>query len=373
MNRIRSKNRIDRLINEQRASPVRWGRRVYLAILLCLGLLGLNWAAGDALILRADGLVISDRSIAGAVYSARVAKVMVREGQRVAAGDIIVQLESADMLRDIAQVSTQSADLALREVQLRSRAAAMLTLLPLAERHARESAEVIGKLDSPSASGLVSSQRRDQAIGSGYDAAVSLAGLRSEAELLASELPMVSRSKERTTESLRQLTDFYDKGLVRAPRDGTVGAHVPSPGQVVKFGDELMQISGFDMSVLAYLPEIYLFGLKPGDEVTLTGGSTRSDGVIEALLPVTDALPPEFQSTFRPRERGRLVRIRLNDGHSFAVAQKVQIRGCAVGWCWNSSPVSSVVPNLWEHGRDLLGSVVFRAAYAAQAVGGSKK
>jgi multidrug resistance efflux pump len=348
MKNIRTRTRIDTLASEQRASPVRWGRRIYFGILLSLVLFGLNWAIGDSLILRADGLVVADRSVAGATYSARVSKVLVREGQRVAAGEVVVQLESPDMLRDIAQVSAKNADLALREVQLRARAVAIGSLLPLAERHARESADVIAKLDNMPAPGLVSSQRRDQALGSEYEAASSLAGLHAEGALLWSELPMVVRESERAGETLDQLTAFYDKGLVRATRDGIVGTRVPAPGQVVKFGDELLQIYGDETTVIAYLPDIYLFALAPGDRVTLTSASARAEGVIEALLAVSDALPPEFQSTFRPRDRSQLVRIRLAGGHGLVVAQKVQVRGCALGWCWHSRAVSELVTSVWQ-------------------------
>ena len=348
MQRIRTRTRLDQLVSEQRASPIRWGKRIYLAILLGLGLLALNWAIGDTLVLRADGLVIADRSVAGATYPARVARVLVREGQRVAAGDVVVELESADMLRDIAQVSAQNADLAAREVQLRTRAATLGVLVPLAERHARESAGVVHKLDQMTGSGLVSSERLNQALGAEYEAASRLAGLRAEAALLANELPLVTRARERAGETLRQLEAFYDRGQIRAARDGTAGARVPSPGQVIKVGDELLQIHGDQTSILAYLPDIYLFALAPGDRVELVGGSARAQGVVEALLSVTDQLPPEFQSMFRPRDRSRLVRIRLTAGaEALAVSQKVQVRGCALGWCWHKHAAPSLLTSLW--------------------------
>lgn len=348
MQRIRTRTRIDKLANEQRASPVRWGRRVYLAILLCLGLLGLNWAIGDALILRADGLVTTDRSIAGATYAGRVSKVFVREGQHVVAGDVVVELESADMLRDIAQASAQNAELAVREAQLRVRAVTLGALLPMAERHARESAVVVGKLDRMTANGLVSSQRFDQALSTEYDAASRLAGLRAEAALFANEMPLIARARERAGETLRQLDAFYNSGMIRATRDGTAGTRVPVLGQVVKFGDDLLQIHGDEASLLAYLPDTYLFALMPGDRVELIGGSARVEGIVEALLAVTDALPPEFQSTFRPRDRSRLFRIQLPAEHGFAVSQKVQVRGCALGWCWRSHPVPELAASLWH-------------------------
>lgn len=348
MKRIRTLTRVDTLGNEQRASPVLWGRRIYLGILVGLLLLGLNWAIGDAFILRADGLVVAERSVSGAVYPGRVSRVLVQEGQRVLAGEVVVELESVDILRDLAQVSAQNADLALREVQLRSRMAAIDALLPLAERHARESSNVIGQMDRLSSAGLVSAQRRDQALGSEFEAVSRLSGLRSEAALLANELPVLGRALAESGERLRQLKAVYDRGMIRAPRDGTAGPRVPAPGQVVKVGDELLQVFGDETSVIAYLPDIYLFALAPGDRVELAGGSARAEGVVEALLKVTDALPPEFQSMFRPRDRSRLVRIRLDRAHDFAVTQKLQVRGCALGWCWHSQPVTELVSGLWR-------------------------
>ena len=348
MQRIRKRTRIDTLANEERASPVRWGRRAYFAILACLGLLGINWGVGDAVILRADGLVTANRSVAGATYAGRVSKVFVREGQRVAAGEVVVELESADMLRDIAQSAAQNAELAVREAQFRVRAVTLGVLLPMAGRHAHESAAVVGKLDGMTARGLISSQRFDQALGAEYEAASRLAGLQAEAAQLTNEMPYIVRARERAGETMRQLEAFYDQGIIRAMRDGTTGARVPALGQVVKFGDDLVQIHGDAGSLLAYLPDIYLFALVPGDRVELIAGSARVEGVVEALLPVSDALPPEFQSMFRPRDRGRLLRIELPAGHGFAMAQKVQVRGCAFGWCWRSRAVPDLAHSLWH-------------------------
>jgi multidrug resistance efflux pump len=348
MQRIRPRTRVDVLRAEHRAAPIRWGRWLYLAILIGLGLAAANWAVGSAVLLRADGLVLAERSIAAATYGGRVARVHVREGQRVRAGEVVVELESADMLRDIAQVSAQNAEFTTRELQLRARVAALAALMPLAERHSRESTEAVSRLDSMSSRGLVSAQRLGEALGTQYEAAARLAALQAEAALLASELPMVARSRQRAAETLNQLEAFYDGGLIRAARDGTVGARVPVHGQVVRVGEDLLQVHGDEVSVLAYLPDLYLFGLSPGDRVTVGGAYARVDGVVEALLPVTDALPLEFQSMFRPRDRSRLIRIRLASAAPFAVSQKVQVGGCALGWCWRSEPLPSALAGMWQ-------------------------
>ena len=86
--------------------------------------------------------------------------------------------------------------------------------------------------------------------------------------------------------------------------------------------------------MLAYLPEMYLFGLKAGDRVTVSAGASGTAGEIDAILSVADALPAEFQNMFRPRDRSRLVRIGIPPGHDFAISQKVRVGGCALGWCW---------------------------------------
>jgi hypothetical protein len=118
---------------------------------------------------------------------------------------------------------------------------------------------------------------------------------------------------------------------------GIVGAKIPVVGQVAPVGYTLFDVYGERSSVLAYLPEMYLFPLREGQSVEVSAaGRTRAIGTIEAILPVADALPPEFQNMFRPRDRGRLVRIALPADTKFAVSEKIRVTGCAAGWCWTS-------------------------------------
>jgi hypothetical protein len=87
-----------------------------------------------------------------------------------------------------------------------------------------------------------------------------------------------------------------------------------------------------------------MFPVSRGDEVSVTAGpgAPPVTGVVDALLDVADALPPEFQSTFRPRDRDRLIRIALPEASSFALSQKVRVGGCAFGWCWRNAASSSL-------------------------------
>jgi multidrug resistance efflux pump len=342
MQHIRKRPRLDKLINQQRSSKAAWGRRLYLALVCALALALANYFLGDAMILRADGILLTDRQIIAATYPAKVAAVRVKEGENVAKGAVLVELESADMLRDIADLSVRNADLSAREAQLRVSAANVQTLLPLAERNARQGAGAVARIDTLADRGLVSTQSMTQALASGYDTAAKLAELRGQSEVLTDELSHVEQSHARASEALAQLEGFYDRGAVRAVSAGTVGSHVPAIGQVAKFGDELLQVYGEKAYILAYLPDIYLFAISPGDKVEVSAGtgSRSSVGAVEAILTVADALPPEFQNTFRPRDRSRLIRISLPPDNGFAISQKVRIGGCVFGWCWRNKTSS---------------------------------
>ncbi|WP_072376565.1 biotin/lipoyl-binding protein [Hyphomicrobium sp. NDB2Meth4] len=325
-----------------------WTRRIYLAILAAIGLVALNYFVGDAVILHADGMVVRDRYEVAATFPAKVSSVYVQQGDIVREGQVLAKLESAEILKDIAQLSVQFADVSTRDAQLEIRAATTQALMPLAARHAEESANAVKRYDTMKA--LIPTNRKDEALGSEYLTAERLAGLQNESRIITQQLPLIAAAQERAKTALSQLDAFYDGGNIKAPVEGVLGSKVPVPGQVVKFGDALFDLYGTHAEVLAYLPDMYLFPIEVGDKVQVTGGRTSTIGEISAILPVTEALPPEFQNTFRPRDRGQLVRIELPAQNNFAIAQKIDVSGCIAGWCWASDgeKQQSLFSRLWS-------------------------
>ncbi|WP_339759861.1 HlyD family efflux transporter periplasmic adaptor subunit [uncultured Hoeflea sp.] len=336
MQRIKKRPSIDAMTNHQRVETSSWSRRIYFILLGVLLLAIGNYLVGDMLIMRAEGIVLSDRNVVAATYQGRVADVRVREGEAVAEGDILLRMESPDMLRSIADLAARNADLDQRLSQMKVRSGAIGVILPLAERRADENMRSIAKIDELSVQGLVASTRMDEALASRFDSAALLAELAGEADLLQSSIPALSLSVARSAEALIKLEEFYSDGNVRAPRSGVVGSHVPVSGEVAKVGDELLKINGNKAYILAFLPDTYLFDVRPGDPVTARSGNSSSPATVEEILGVADALPPEFQNMFRPRDRSRLVRISIPEGNDFAVTQKVTVGGCIFGWCWNA-------------------------------------
>jgi len=92
MQRIRKRTRLDTLVNQRRVvSPLSWSRWIYLGLVAALALFLGNYVVGDAVLLRADGIVLTDRHISASTYPAKVRRVNVREGQQVQVGTALLR------------------------------------------------------------------------------------------------------------------------------------------------------------------------------------------------------------------------------------------------------------------------------------------
>ncbi len=334
MKRLRKHLRIDVLDAQQRSSTGRLGRLTYLTlVVLFLGSLA-YYLVGGMVVLSIDGTVLKDRYSVGASYPGKVVDVYVKEGDRVEAGTPLLRLESFEMVQELANFALRDSELSIREGQLSGKLTAFEAVSPLAMRTARESMVTASQFDTVMGKGIVSSLSKDDALRNSLQAAERVAQIQSEKLSTENELKLLRQSRAIFREAIDKLNGIYDDGYLRAGVPGIVGAKVPIPGQIMKFGDELMQINGGRSYILAYLPDDYLFDISEGMPVNVKGGALSAKGRIDAILTVADALPAEFQNMFRPRDRSRLARITLDDGNPFAVSQKVTISGCALGYCW---------------------------------------
>jgi len=73
--------------------------------------------------------------------------------------------------------------------------------------------------------------------------------------------------------------------------------------------------------VLACLPHRYLFPIERGMSVVISAGRESARGVISEILSVTDALPKEFQHTFKPSDRNQLAKIKFKRSATFPINQ----------------------------------------------------
>lgn len=334
MKKLRNTIRVDNLGRQQRAASARWGRLVYLGMIgiFCASLL--YYLFGNIFVLSADGIVLTGMRAVDASYTGKIVEVYVQEGDAVEEGTPLLKLESFEMVKEIAELALRDGELAVRESQLRGQLDVVDAIAPLAARNARESTETVAGFDKVSDRGLVSVLSRDSALQSSFAAAQKVAELAAQKASAENELVQVAKSRETSNQAMEKLEAIFDDGNIRSSGPGVIGVKVPVPGQVVQPGDELLQINGGNIYILAYLPDEYMFPIRKGMPVTLRSGGETARGRIDSVLAVADALPDEFQNLFRPRDRSRLFRVVLTSPNPFAVTQKVTVRGCAFGFCW---------------------------------------
>ena len=336
MKKLRSTLRVDNLGKQQRAASAKWGRIVYLTMIagFCGSLL--YYLFGSIFVLSADGIVLAEMRAVDASYTGKIVEVYVQEGDQVEEGAPLLKLESFEMVKEIAELALRDGELAVRESQLRGQLDVVDAITPLALRNAKESTRTVASFDKVSDRGLVSVLSRDSALQSSFAAAQKAAELIAQKASAQDELAQVAKSRETSRQAMEKLKAIFDDGNIRASGSGVIGVKVPAPGRVVQPGDELLQINGENIYILAYLPDEFMFPIREGMPVNLRSGGERATGRIDSVLAVADALPDEFQNLFRPRDRSRLFRVVLTSPNPFAVTQKVTVTGCAFGFCWAS-------------------------------------
>ncbi|MGP1396930.1 MAG: HlyD family secretion protein [Inquilinaceae bacterium] len=324
--KLKARPRVDTFQNAPRRPGSSWGRFVYLGLLALLGLGLANYVWGDTVFLRADGLTLRDRTLVAATSIVRVEEVHVRPGQRVRADDILLRVGSTEVLDRIADLAMRDAELAEREAALRSRRNLAVSLLPLAERRAAETSELLRSLESLSKQGLVASDRYEQVTVGNYDAETEKVRLATEIEGLEAEIEALVTARGHARLALGDLEAHYNSGVIRAATDGIVGDIVPSVGEAFRAGEPLLSVLSGDPYVLAYLPRSYLFAIESGRSVQVRSGRLTAIGTVTDILPVSQALPAEFQNAFKPDQTRQLARIEFDETSNFPIFGSVEIR-----------------------------------------------
>ena len=327
ISKLKKRPRPDDLVTQQRRNTNRAGRYVYLGMLGVFALAMANFLFGDLVFLRADGQVVRDRTTIAATYIARVEAIDVEQGEEVTEGAPVLRVQSADMLERLADLSAGQARLSAKAAEFKIRSETVHRLLPIANKRAAETAKVLAQFEQLSNAKLVTSARYDDALRARYEAQEAVVKLEAEQKTLEEEIAALETARADATRALDDLRAHYAEGLVRAPVEGSVGTLVPSAGDVYRPGEPMLSIYSGDAYVLAYLPRRYLFDISTGMKVSVSSGRNTATGVITQILPFTDALPKEFQNTFKPQDRSQLARIKLDTPGTFPLHEKVHLSG----------------------------------------------
>lgn len=322
---LRKRPRPDNLKSDQRRATNSSGRIIYLGMLMVMVITGLNYLFGDLIFLRADGLVLRDRSSVSMTYLANVQEVNVTAGKAVRKGEPLLRLQSSNLLERLAELSSINARLVTSHAEHKIQAETIDALLPLARKMAQEATNALAQFDQLLAPRIVSTASYNGALLATFNAQRQLVQYEVEGRILKDQLASMQSAISDAQNALADLRNHYDNGVVHSPVDGTIGATIPSVGDAFQPGQAILSIYSGDAYVLAYLPRRYLFPIKPNKRVKLQSGRWSATGHISEIIPVTTALPEEFQNHFRSRDRSQLARIHFDRDAPFPLHEKVLI------------------------------------------------
>ncbi|ACL57515.1 HlyD family secretion protein [Methylobacterium nodulans] len=326
---------------ELKASRVGWGKlfRVFLVGTTVIGggAAGTYYYSNGGLVLSADGLVTRDRVYVATPYDARVREVFVRPGDSVFAGQKVAVVDSPSISKSLAEFSVERAKISSRIAQLEARKAIVAAMVPIAQVGAKQANEFMADLNKAKISGLALNRSLHEVTAASFTATERLMTITSEKTSLDTELASNRAALAEITAASENLRKVYAEGVLTAPVSGVIGSAIANPGEVLTPGsNRLASIYTGTSFVLAYMPESYLFDVSEGQPVQVSAHHQSVPGQIARILPVTDALPPEFQPPNKARDRGQVVKISLNDANRFAVEQKIRVSSCIVTGCKDS-------------------------------------
>jgi multidrug resistance efflux pump len=324
---IRKRARPDNLKNQVRAGGQSFARKLYFyCVVGVFSLLGWTFT-GHWFFLDAEGLVTRERTIVAPDYAARLLAIQVKPGDKVQPGQHIATLQSREILDTIADLTTRRATVLSREAQIEGRIATIRKVLPSAAERRRRALDSQKQIAGLSARGLTTGPRIQDAQKEVYEAEREESSMTTELQALTTELSNVRASRKEMDAAIDQVQASYNNGKVIAQVEGMVGARVPHMGQVMKSGEPLVDLYRGDMFVLAYMPTSRLYRMSANDKVRVTDGQRSAVGWIERIEGVTDALPPEFQTSFRSQDRQQIFRIAFDEAPPFPIQAKVRISG----------------------------------------------
>ena len=305
------------------------------ALLICVGVVAVYALSGGSVLLRADGMVTSQRvEVAAPWQDSRIRDVYVHPGDWVQAGQKVAVVESASISRSLADLAAEKARLSSRKAQLNSRSVAVSTLLPLAEANANRAQSFLGQLENASAKGMTLSRSLQQMSAANLQASERLQSLQAEQASVVTEIEAQKAALQEVSAAYDDLHHIYDGGVLRAPAAGYIGGKVGMVGEVLSAGkDKIASIYTGSTFVLAYIPEGYLFDVTEGQKVSVKARGQSISGYIEKVLPVTESLPPEFQAPTKALGRGLAVRIAFSDKSDLSIDEKIQVTRCYLENC----------------------------------------
>jgi len=290
---------------------IKW---TYLLALIGFGVWMFDVFFGGNVYLRGEGLVLGQPAVVAAEYNVTIRKVLVKEGERVAQGQVVVEVSSQQLAEARARLSAEAAARAARLADLGIRKEVVNATLAAAEDRETVAAEAKTQLNESYKKGLLSTLNRTAAAEQAYRGQQDAETLRAEKRALTDQLKMLTVATGQADLALSDLLDAFDQGRLRGPIAGTASVVLANRGAVVRAGDSLLELVGDHRFVVAWVPVGRWYKLDVGQKVSIDAGAGTLPGTISGIGAVASALPREFQKAFTPTERLQLIWIEFETG-----------------------------------------------------------
>ncbi|WP_278070097.1 HlyD family secretion protein [Brevundimonas sanguinis] len=258
-----------------------------------------RWEATDNAFVQADTVAVSPR------INGEVIEVLVKDNQRVEAGQVLVRLDDADARAALAQaeanlaaLSAAVANVDARAEQERATVAARAAAVTQAEAQANLARAEVDRYGKLAAQGWVSQQRIETQRATAETARASVA--QAQAALTAEQraVAALGSSRQQSVAAVEQARARVEQAkltlertVIRAPVAGVVGARGVRAGQVVQAGGQLMSVVPLtDAYVVANFKETQVGRMRLGQAVEIKADAFpgRSlQGRIDSFAPAT--------------------------------------------------------------------------------------
>ncbi|WP_374577559.1 HlyD family secretion protein [Phenylobacterium sp.] len=275
-----------------------------VAVLLVIG--GAAWWMDKQHYEKTDNAFIAaDKVSVAPQVDGYVAEVLVGDNQQVAAGQVLVRLDTAPLKAALAQAEANAAalDAAVRAVDDKARLEqAMIAQKAAGVASAHAQAQLaqaeLARYGTLATQGWVSPQRAQtakaaasQASAGVEQARATLEAERRTAESLGSSRAQTLAQAQAAHAAVEQARINLDRAEIKAPVAGVVGARAVRPGQYVRPGSALMSVVPVQNAyIVANFKETQVSRLKVGQPVTIRAdafGKQAFKGKIDSFAPAT--------------------------------------------------------------------------------------
>ena len=251
--------------------------------------------ASGTVMLQVDSRIAAD-------YMGTIEQVLVKEGQKVEAGTLLMHLRAAelDAQVELAKANLEAGESALRQARMGADISKTMTAAQFKQSTAQSDLanRELDKLQSMLESGAISKTEFDRAAVQSRVAneatTMAKAGQR-ETDMRNEEIRMAEANIKQLKAGLQAAEAARNKAIVRAPFDGTVAKIFLDEGEAVTMGMPLMQlIDNSEFYVEAPFDEANAAEIKIGQKVRINLDAYRGEnfyGRVEYIAPVVQMNP----------------------------------------------------------------------------------